>query len=116
MLDDMFTCRGGEDLGGGTLDVRCEPGVGRVKSLNATARLLERAMPTAVPASSWRLADGYDSEARRTLILTAFDLRIQAEIWAKKTPPVSGWRSNYAHLTEVNLQPPRHRIVNSAPS
>ena len=52
MLDDMFTCRGGEDLGGGTLDVRCEPGVGRVKSLNATARLLERAMPTAVPASS----------------------------------------------------------------
>ena len=31
----------------------------------------------------------------------------------KKTPPVSGWRSNYAHLTEVNLQPPRHRIVNS---
>ena len=52
MLDGMFTCRGGEDLGGGTLDVRCEPGVGRVKSLNATARLLERAMPTAVPASS----------------------------------------------------------------
>jgi len=33
MLDDMFTCRGGEDLGGGTLDVRCESGVGRLKSL-----------------------------------------------------------------------------------
>ena len=29
MLDDMFTCRGGEDLGRGTLDVRCESGVGR---------------------------------------------------------------------------------------
>ena len=35
------------------------------------------------------------------------------DFWAKKTPPVSGWRSNYAHLTEVNLQPHRHRNVNS---
>ena len=24
MLDGMFTCRGGEDLSRGTLDVRCE--------------------------------------------------------------------------------------------
>ena len=41
-------------------------------------------MPTTVPASSWRLADGYHSEARRTLILAAFDLVFQAEFWAKK--------------------------------
>ena len=27
MLDGMFTCRGGEDLSGGSLDVRCELGV-----------------------------------------------------------------------------------------
>ena len=70
-------------------------------------------MPTAVPASSWRLADGYHSEARRTLILAAFDLVFQAEFRAKKTPPVSGWRSNYAHLTEANLQAPRHNSVKS---
>ena len=38
MLDGMFTCRGGEDLSGGTLDVRCELGVER-GSLNAAARL-----------------------------------------------------------------------------
>ena len=29
----------------------------------------------------------------------------------KKTPPVSGWRSNYAHLTEAKILPPRHRFV-----
>ena len=29
----------------------------------------------------------------------------------KKTPPVSGWRSNYAHLTEAKILPPRHSIV-----
>ena len=68
-------------------------------------------MPTTVPASSWRLADGYHSEARRTLILAAFDLVFQAEFRAKKTPPVSGWRSNYAHLTDINLQDLCHRNV-----
>jgi len=29
----------------------------------------------------------------------------------KKTPPVSGRRSNYAHLTEVNIPTLRHRSV-----
>ena len=41
-------------------------------------------MPTTVPASSWCRADGSYSEARRTLILAAFDLVIQEETWAKK--------------------------------
>ena len=38
MLGGMFTCRGGEELSRGTLDVRCELGVNE-ESLNAAARL-----------------------------------------------------------------------------
>ena len=29
----------------------------------------------------------------------------------KKRPPVTGRRSNYAHLTDINLQAPRHNSV-----
>ena len=38
MLDGMFTCRGGEELSRGTLDVRCEL-VLNEDSLNVAARL-----------------------------------------------------------------------------
>ena len=67
MLDGMFTCRGGEDLSGGTLDVRCELGVERAIVKCCGSIGLEGATPTAVPASSWCRADGSYSEARRTL-------------------------------------------------
>jgi len=33
--------------------------------------------------------------------------------WAKKTPPRVGRRSNYAHLTDINLQPHHHSFVKS---
>jgi hypothetical protein len=105
MLDDMFTW-GGEDFSRGTLDVRCEFDSGR-NSIE-----LEGAMPTTVPASSWRLAGAEQSLARRTLILAAFDLDFKLKFWQKKTPPVTGWRSNYAHLTEINIRLHCHRNVN----
>ena len=90
MLDGMFTCRGGEDLSGGTLDVRCELGVERgiVKCRGSIG--LEGAMPTAVPASSWRLADGSDSEARRTLFYQLLTSSFKRNFGQKKRRPVRG--------------------------
>ena len=67
MLGGMFSCRGGEDFVGGTPGVRCESGRNGEAVKCYDSFELDGAMPTDVPASSWRLADGSYSEARRTL-------------------------------------------------
>ena len=46
---------------------------------------------------------------------SAFERRPEGCFFAKKTPPrCSGRRSNYAHLTDINLQPHHHSFVKSS--
>ena len=112
MLDGMFTW-GGEEFSRGTLDVRCEFDA-NVKTELRNSIELEGAMPAAVPTSSWRFAAAVKIIGETHPYCSVVSALLQAEIWAKKTPPVSGWRSNYAHLTDINIQSQRHRFVKSA--
>ena len=67
------------------------------------------------PVSGWWSTSRRRYEAKRSLCSSGACfgtcLATNLDVGKKKRPPVTGRRSNYAHLTDINLQAPRHSFV-----